>query len=70
MSGVEKKDLEGRRAKGRKKLNLLGAVSGVDLGDPERAGTLIKNKDGNLLLGSIPMTKQVKTLHFNLKSEA
>ena len=70
MSGVEKKDLEGRRAKGRKKLNLLGAILRVDPGDPGRAETLIKTKDGNLLLGSISMTEQVKTLHFNLKSEA
>ena len=55
MSGVEKKDLEGRRAKGRKKLNLLGAILEVDPGDPGYAETFIKTKDGNLLLSSIPM---------------
>ena len=42
----------------------------MDPSDPERAETLIKTKDGNLLLSSITMAKQVKTLHFNLKSEA
>ena len=49
---------------------MLGAILGVDLGYPGCAETLIKTKDGNLLLGSIPMTEKVKTLHFNLKSEA
>ena len=70
MSHLVDRNVEGRRAKGREKLNLLEAISGVDPGDPGRAETLIKTKVGNLLLGSIPMTEQVKTVYFKLKSEA
>ena len=48
-------------------------VSRVDLehvrGDNGQAETLIKTKDGNPLLGSIPMAEQVKTLHFSLRTE-